>query len=150
MQLSRDLTGPKSLDDYGYIQILKVKIMLKLKDLISNKICHTVIGIAITLILCGGSAITLTGCVKPYRVDIQQGNVLDEQVVQKLAVGMSKHEVEELLGAPVLGNAFGSDSWSYVYTNQISGGKIEKKQLIVHFAKDKLSKIEKSSGHEQS
>ena len=74
------------------------------------------------------------GCLKPYHMPIQQGNILEEQTVQKLKVGMAKDAVADLIGAPVLGNAFADNYWTYVYTNQINGGKIEKKELVLWFA----------------
>jgi len=91
--------------------------------------------------------ICLVGCsyFKPYHVDVQQGNILENKVVQQLETGMSKEEVEDLLGTPVLRNAFNDNYWTYIYTSQINGGNIEKKQLVVHFSGNKLSKIEKKN-----
>ena len=87
----------------------------------------------------------LGGCsyVKPYHAPVQQGNVLDNKSVQQLQLGMSKEETEEVLGTPVLRNAFADNYLTYIYTNQINGGKIEKKQLTLYFAENKLAKIEK-------
>jgi outer membrane protein assembly factor BamE len=89
----------------------------------------------------------LVGCsyVRPYHVPVQQGNVLETKDVQQLALGMSKNEVEDLLGTPVLRNAFADNYWTYVYTNKINGKKLEKKQLIVYFAGNKLVKVEKKN-----
>jgi len=88
-------------------------------------------------------SLCLTGCfLHPHKVDVQQGNVWPQETVQQLHLNMKKSEVESLLGAPLLANAFRNDYWTYVYTNQINGGKITKKSLVLQFNKDRLSKIE--------
>jgi len=87
---------------------------------------------------------SLTGCMlRPYRVDVQQGNVLEQSAVNKLKIGMNKHEVEDLLGTPVLTDSRETDDWSYVYTNQINGGKITQQHIDLKFNKDRLIAIKK-------
>lgn len=93
-------------------------------------------GIILTIIL-------LSGCNKlhPYCVTIQQGNIIDAGLRTKLHLGMSKAEVNALLGTPVLSDIFDKDLWIYAYTNQINCGKIEKQQLLLKFKHDKLATI---------
>ena len=50
-----------------------------------------------------------------YRIDIPQGNFLDEQDVKKLRIGMTKEQVEFVLGRPILKDAFDKDTWYYYY-----------------------------------
>ena len=88
--------------------------------------------ILISLLLCGCSHL------HPYRVTIQQGNVIDQKAISQLHNGMSKTEVQALLGTPVLQDIFASDSWTYAYTKQVNGGKIEQKKLIINFDHDKV------------
>ncbi|CAL7959434.1 Outer membrane protein assembly factor BamE [Gammaproteobacteria bacterium] len=85
----------------------------------------------------------LGGCSKlrPYRVDVQQGNIIDQHTATELHTGLNKNEVAAILGAPLLTDMFNTNTWTYVYTNQINGGKIEKKKLILEFKKDKLVQI---------
>lgn len=88
------------------------------------------------------SCFLLTGCViKPYRIDVQQGNVVDAKAVQQVRLGMTKDVVESILGTPMLDSVFEDNCWTYVYTNQINGGKIEKKEINLHFDGDKLVSI---------
>ena len=86
-----------------------------------------------------------TGCgkLRPYRVDIEQGNIIDQKDVVKLHAGLDKNQVEAILGAPLLNEVFDSNIWSYAYTKQINGGKIEKERLILEFKNNKLTKITK-------
>jgi outer membrane protein assembly factor BamE len=87
--------------------------------------------------------ILLTGCGKlhPYIVDVQQGNIINSDEMAQLHPGLDKNEVSSILGAPLLTDMFNTDTWTYVYTNQINGGKIEKKKLTLEFKKNKLIKI---------
>lgn len=87
--------------------------------------------------------LTLFGCgpFKPYEADVQQGNQLDLKTVQQIHTGMSKDAVVAIIGSPVLGDTFDDNHWSYVYTNQINGGKIEKRNLELDFRNDRLIKI---------
>ena len=94
--------------------------------------------IILTFLLC-----LITGCakIKPYEVDVVQGNVLDQTVVERLHVGMNKPQVANLLGTPVLGSTFEDNYWFYAYTNQINGGRIEKKNVALEFKNNKLIAI---------
>ena len=87
----------------------------------------------------------LTGCfLRPHVVDIQQGNILDSKQAQQLLVGMSKQEVKTVMGEPVLTSAFDDNIWTYAYTNQISGGKIEKKHITLYFHNNRIQRIERT------
>ena len=89
----------------------------------------------------------LIGCshLHPYHVSVRQGNILEAKTVQRLEVGMSKDEVADLFGTPVLRNAFTDRYWTYVYTKQIRGGTIEKKHLVLYFSGNRLTKIERQN-----
>ena len=95
------------------------------------------------IILIFVTIILLAGCSKlrPYRVDVQQGNIIDAASRAKLHLGMEKSAVNSLLGTPVLVDAFDPNIWVYAYTNQIDGGKIEKRRLILKFKNNKLVQI---------
>lgn len=85
----------------------------------------------------------LAGCNKlhPYCVDIQQGNIIDQHAVAKLHTGLNKNEVTSILGAPLLDDVFSTNTWTYVYTNQINDEKIEKKKLVLEFKNNSLIQI---------
>ena len=50
-----------------------------------------------------------------YRIDVQQGNVVNQEMVNQLRVGMNKRQVQFILGAPMLIDPFHADRWDYVY-----------------------------------
>lgn len=61
-------------------------------------------------------SVLLSSCtiLEVYQPKIQQGNVLDAQQLAQLKLGMSKNEVKQLLGSPVIANIFYQDVWEYV------------------------------------
>ncbi|MFA6408765.1 MAG: outer membrane protein assembly factor BamE [Gammaproteobacteria bacterium] len=107
----------------------------------NKKYLKTITTIATTLLL----GLCLSGCIRPYKVDVQQGNVLDKQALLQLQIGMSKNQVQDLLGTPVLTDVVNSNQWVYVYTNQINGGLITKQHVELFFRKDKLVEIKANS-----
>ena len=81
---------------------------------------------------------SLCACSLVYRIEVQQGNYLTEDAVQKLKPGMSKAEVRQALGTPLLADAFHANQWDY-YFSAVQGGKAqERKRFTVYFANDKL------------
>jgi outer membrane protein assembly factor BamE len=98
---------------------------------------YNIIKIFIFLTLLGGA-----GC-HPYIVDVEQGNILNNQNnLSKIHLGLTKDEVQTLLGTPVLVDPFDSNIWLYAHTNQINGGIIKKQKLVLKFKNDKLVSME--------
>lgn len=119
------------------------------KNEAKTEICRTFASFCITsLVLCvlGFGLISLNGCIlRPYRMDVQQGNILQAATVQQVRIGMTKDEVVDLLGTPMLDNAFARDYWTYVFTSQVNGGKIDRQEVVIHFTSGKVSKINKQN-----
>ncbi|MBU0744914.1 MAG: outer membrane protein assembly factor BamE [Gammaproteobacteria bacterium] len=92
------------------------------------------------IILIFTAIILLSGC-HPYRIDIIQGNLIDDKMRSQLHLGMSKTQVDSLLGTPVLTDTFNPNTWIYAYTKQINGGKIEKRNLVLEFKNNRLIQI---------
>lgn len=89
-------------------------------------------------------ALTLSGCgTWIYKIDIPQGNYLSQDDVNKLRVEMSKEQVAYVLGMPVVKNPFKQNKWHYVYIFKSGmNGKTNRKELVVIFENEQLSKIE--------
>lgn len=79
-----------------------------------------------------------------YRIDIQQGNVITQDMVNQLRVGMSKRQVQFILGAPLLVDPFHAQRWDYVYLYE-PGSRGESDTTEQHvtliFADDKVTEI---------
>lgn len=89
------------------------------------------------------------GCV--YRVDVQQGNLLDDTDVEGVKPGMTRNQVRFLLGTPVVEDAFHKDRWDYVYYFRRGRSRREEKRwLIVTFADDKVTTIRKDVPFDQN
>ncbi|MBC09656.1 MAG: hypothetical protein CMQ39_05750 [Gammaproteobacteria bacterium] len=74
-----------------------------------------------------------------YKLRIQQGNVVTQQMIDRLKPGMSKSQVRFVLGNPILQDPLKKDRWDYVYTIKVSGEKLKKQTLSIYFAENKLT-----------
>jgi outer membrane protein assembly factor BamE len=80
---------------------------------------------------------------KPYRMEIQQGNFVSQEAVSQLKLGMSKEQVRFVLGTPLLTDVFHADRWDYVYRRQkVNSSVIEQRKIAVYFEDGKLKRIE--------
>jgi outer membrane protein assembly factor BamE len=87
----------------------------------------------------------LAGCMPkltPYKMDIQQGNVVTQDMVSKLKPGMTPSQVRFILGTPLVVDAFHKDRWDYVYRYSRGGQLQEHRRIVVVFQDDKLLRIE--------
>src|SRR5918994_1730009 len=80
--------------------------------------------------------------VAPYRIDIQQGNFVSQDMVAQLKQGMSKDQVRLVLGTPLLTDVFHADRWDYVYWREKPGAKRESRKLTVFFEDGKLTRLD--------
>jgi outer membrane protein assembly factor BamE len=75
--------------------------------------------------------------ISEYKIDIQQGNVLTQDMVAQLRPGLSKDQVRFILGTPVLTDMFHANRWDYVYRLQKgSTGEVEIRQFSTFFDDD--------------
>ena len=80
--------------------------------------------------------------ISPYRIDIQQGNVVTQEMISKLKPGMTRAQVRFALGSPLIVDPFRADRWDYVYMYQKQGKETERRNIAVIFEEDKLVLIE--------
>lgn len=77
-----------------------------------------------------------------YKIDVQQGNVLTDEMLEKLRPGMTRSQVRFVLGSPLIVDPFRNNRWDYAYIQRIRGGLIEQKRLTVYFEDDRLIRTE--------
>jgi outer membrane protein assembly factor BamE len=77
-----------------------------------------------------------------YRIDIQQGNVIDQVMIDRLRPGMDKSQVHFILGTPAIVDPFHTDQWEYLYTMSDSGKTRVQRHLRIHFKDEKLAWID--------
>ena len=78
---------------------------------------------------------------KPYRIDIQQGNYLSQDMVSQLKKGMTREQVRFVLGTPLVTDIFHGDRWDYVFYRELQDGKKEQRNISVFFEEDKLARV---------
>jgi len=79
--------------------------------------------------------------VTPYRMVIQQGNFISQEMVSQLKPGMTKEQVRFVLGTPLVTDIFHADRWDYVFFRETPDGKREQRNLSVVFENSKLVRV---------
>ncbi|SFW10740.1 outer membrane protein assembly factor BamE [Nitrosovibrio sp. Nv17] len=79
-----------------------------------------------------------------YKIEIQQGNVITQEMVDKLKPGMTRSQVRFVLGSPMISDIFHSHRWDYVYRLEQRGRLMEQRQLTVFFEGDEVVRTEGS------
>ena len=77
-----------------------------------------------------------------YKIDINQGNYLSQDMVDKLKVGMTRPQVRTVLGTPLVTSAFRDNRWDYVYEFSKQGKVREHRQFTTYFVDEKLARWE--------
>jgi outer membrane protein assembly factor BamE len=77
-----------------------------------------------------------------YKMTVQQGNLITEEIVDRLELGMSRTQVRYLLGPPLLTDMFHSDRWDYPYTIRRGHRPPEERKLTLYFDGDALVRIQ--------
>jgi outer membrane protein assembly factor BamE len=77
-----------------------------------------------------------------HRIDVQQGNVISEDALNQLKPGMTRRQVQFVLGSPMIADVFHQDRWDYIYLMQPgSGGEVSKEHVTLFFENDTLARI---------
>jgi outer membrane protein assembly factor BamE len=106
---------------------------------------------AAQLALASSALVLLSGCagidrfslgvataITPYKVEIVQGNFVSKEQVNALQKGMSRIQVRDILGTPLVADAFHRDRWDYVFTINREGVKAQERKLAVFFSGETL------------
>lgn len=97
-----------------------------------------------TLISLIFSILLLQACSFPgvYKINVQQGNIVTQEMLDQLKPGMSRKQVHFVLGTPTLDNVFNKDVENYVYSYQKAGGDTKTQVIKVIFVNDEFSSYE--------
>ena len=77
-----------------------------------------------------------------YKLDINQGNYISQDQVDRLKVGQTRQQVKGALGTPMLADPFHADRWDYTYLFTRQGKTLEHRQFTVYFVDDKVARWE--------
>ena len=76
-----------------------------------------------------------------YRINIDQGNIITQDMINQLKPGMTRDQVKFVMGSPLIADSFHQDRWDYVYTLLKADGKRTRQNLTVIFTNDQLSSL---------
>ena len=95
------------------------------------------------LLLVLSIALITSGCGILYKQPIYKGNLLEKTAIDQLQTGMTKQQVQLLLGSPSIEDPFHHDRWDYTATQRTGRlARTEKKNLVLHFENDVLARWE--------
>jgi outer membrane protein assembly factor BamE len=88
-----------------------------------------------------------SGCV--YRINIQQGNFLDQAAVEQVKPGMTRSQVRYLLGTPMVADTFNKERWDYIYyLKKGRSSHVDSRRVTVYFDGDKVARLDKPTAAE--
>lgn len=79
--------------------------------------------------------------IKPYKMDIQQGNVVTPKMMMQLRPGMTKAQVKFVMGTPLISDSFHANRWDYFYQMRKDGRIVEQRRVILDFEDEKLTRV---------
>ena len=83
-----------------------------------------------------------SGCV--YRINIQQGNFLDQAAVDQVKPGMTRSQIRYLLGTPMVADSFNKERWDYIYYLKKGRSRhVDSRRVTVYFDGDKVAKLDR-------
>lgn len=89
-----------------------------------------------------GSSINPVNWITPYKIEVVQGNFVSKEQVELLKPGMSRDQVRQVLGTPLLASVFHADRWDYVFTLKRQGVEPQALRLTVFFKGETLERFE--------
>ena len=96
-----------------------------------------------------GLTVTLLSSACVYRINIQQGNFLDQAAVEQVQAGMTRSQVRYLLGTPLVADSFNRERWDYIY--YLKKGRtrhVDSRRVTVYFDGEKVAKLDKPTAAE--
>jgi outer membrane protein assembly factor BamE len=88
------------------------------------------------------SSDNLLGFITPYRLEVVQGNVVTKEMAALVKPGMTRAEVRDILGSPMLTDIFHVDRWDYPFTIRRQGATSQQRLVVVKFEGDALKSID--------
>ena len=74
-----------------------------------------------------------------YRINVEQGNIVTQEMIDQIQPGMTRRQVRFILGTPLLEDSFNRDRWDYIYTLRNGSNTLIDTRLTVHFEGETLT-----------
>lgn len=98
--------------------------------------------LAVSIPLMSGCEYILSNLPGIYHIDVDQGNMLDQSMVDQLRPNMTKRQVQYIMGSPMLGDTYHDNRWNYLYSSQESGGERLQKRVTLLFKGETLMGVQ--------
>ena len=85
---------------------------------------------------------SLIGFITPYRIDIVQGNAVTKEQAALLKPGLTRLQVRDLLGTPLVADPFHASRWDYIFTLRRPGAQLQRRSVVVVFEGDVVKSVE--------
>ena len=85
------------------------------------------------------------GLLVPHKLEIRQGNLITQEMLARVKVGMTQQQVITLLGTPLVNDPFHQNRWDYIYRFTQEGKLVDSKRLTLYFVNDSLTRIDNAS-----
>ncbi len=89
-----------------------------------------------------GASTSIAGLITPYKVDVVQGNFVSKEQAAAVKPGMTRAQVRDILGTPLLVSVFHADRWDYVFTFSRQGIAPQSRRVTVFFDGDALLRVQ--------
>jgi len=86
------------------------------------------------------TAVLPTGCT-PYRIDVQQGNVVTQEMLARLRPDLTRQQVRYVMGTPLVADTFHPERWDYFYNLDKPGSPGERRRITLVFDQDRLKRV---------
>ena len=100
------------------------------------------LGLSLSLSLTTLGACSGIGFPGVYQINVEQGNIVDEKMVDQLKPQMTRRQVRFVLGTPIIEDTFNADRWDYVHVVRLGNKDLSRSQLTVVFEGDVLVDVE--------
>jgi len=110
-------------------------------NLSNSRFTSCILAVATSLALASCTTI-LTNLPGVYTVDVQQGNIVDQPMIDQLRPSMNKRQVLYIMGSPMLVDFFHQNRWDYLYSAQVAGGDRMQKRISLYFDNDQLTGVQ--------
>ena len=87
----------------------------------------------------------ITGSLSPYKVEVVQGNFVSKEQVEALKPGMTRLQVRDILGTPLLASVFHADRWDYVFTIRRQGAEPQLRRIVARFEGETLKSVDSNA-----
>jgi outer membrane protein assembly factor BamE len=84
----------------------------------------------------------VVGFLTPYKMEIVQGNVITSEQASVIRPGLTRVQVRDVLGSPLLADPFHANRWDYVFTIRRQGAEPQLRRVVVLFKDDKLESMD--------